>query len=184
MHSMKLKSTLLILSLTLSTSALGMSEELHSLLAGIDTVPTRSLLLENLDDAVAQLEAAASNDQAPLYHRIRATSFLSTLNADGGRESLLRLCDDTNPEIRRHAVYGLLRSTDGTLSLQEWTKITTMLQTDATAVQKDIVRGFRWSKDQRSLERLTTLTSQAGPLKSLAIHVLKRRNVLFKAPLR
>ena len=96
----------------------------------------------------------------------------------------MRLCDQSNPEIRRHAVYGLLRSTPGELTAQEWGKVSGMLQTDSENIKKDIVRGFRWSHDPRSAERLSALSLEAGPLKSLAIHVAKRRAVLMKAPVR
>lgn len=184
MQILTLRYALLILTLTLSGTALGMSPTLEAILAGVDSVPNRSQLLMVLDNAVDELEATASNESAPLYHRIRATSFLSTLNADGGRDALLRLCDQSNPEIRRHAVYGLLRSTPGELTAQEWGKVSGMLQTDSANIKKDIVRGFRWSHDPRSAERLSALSLEAGPLKSLAIHVAKRRAVLMKAPVR
>ena len=184
MKILNLRYALLILTLTLSGTAFGMSETLEAILAGVDSVPNRSQLLMAIDNPVEELEAAASNESTPLYHRIRATSFLSTLNADGGRDALLRLCDQPNPEIRRHAVYGLLRSTPGNLTTLEWSKVNRMLQTDSADIQKDIVRGFRWSHDQRSAERLSALTLEAGPLKSLAIHVAKRRAVLMKAPVR
>ena len=172
---------LALLTFFATSSAFAMTPMLERILAGIDTVPNHAELFMALDEPVAELESAASDNDAPLYHRIRATSFLSTLNAEGGRDALLRLCDSPNSEIRRHAVYGLLRSTKGPLHAAEWTKIDTMLTSDNEAIRKDIVRGFRWSQDPRSSERLTRVSTIDGPLKSLALHVLKRRAVLLKA---
>ena len=172
---------LALLTFFATSSAFAMTPMLERILAGIDTVPTHADLFMALDEPVAELESAASDSDAPLYYRIRATSFLSTLNAEGGRDALLRLCDSPNNEIRRHAVYGLLRSTKGPLHAAEWTKIDTMLTSDNEAIRKDIVRGFRWSQDPRSSERLTRVSTIEGPLKSLALHVIKRRAVLLRA---
>ena len=184
MKTLTLQLSLTTLTLFASSTAFAVEPHMETLLNGIDSIPRPADLLMFLDEPVVELEQAASDQSVPLYYRLRATSFLSSLNEIGGREALRRLCDDADPEVRRHAVYGLLRSTPGTLSADEWTKVTSMLQNDAPEVRKDIVRGFRWSRDSRSAERLAALTVQAGPLKSLAVHVLKRRNVLMKAPLR
>lgn len=183
MHLSIIRATTLFACLSIGSTALGMSQPLENILAGIDSVPTRSQLVEALGDASAQLESVAIDQDAPLYHRIRATSMLSTVNEDGGRAALLRLCSNSNVEIRRHAVYGLLRSTRGALTTNEWSKIQNMLQADDPMVQKDIIRGFRWSQDQRGVEALRQIGSEVGPLKSLAVHVLNRRAVLHKAPL-
>ena len=59
-------------------------------------------------------------------------------------------------------------------------KVDAMLSSDTEAVRKDIIRGFRWSQDPRSSERLTRVSTIEGPLKSLALHVIKRRAVLLK----
>ena len=176
-----LRLPLALLTFFATSSAFAMTPMLERILAGIDTVPNHAELFMALDYPVAELESAAADDDAPLYHRIRATSFLSTLNAEGGRDALLRLCDSNNSEIRRHAVYGLLRSTQGPLRASEWMKVDAMLSSDTEAVRKDIVRGFRWSQDPRSSERLTRVSTIEGPLKSLALHVIKRRAVLLKA---
>ena len=110
-----LRLPLALLTFFATSSAFAMSPMLERILAGIDTVPNHAELFMALDFPVAELESAAADDDAPLYHRIRATSFLSTLNAEGGRDALLRLCESNNSEIRRHAVYGFLRSTQGPL---------------------------------------------------------------------
>ena len=173
--------SVLILGLSTPVAAQPMSETMENLLAGIDTIATGGQLIMLFDDPVEELEMVAESPANPLYHRVRATSFLSTLTKDGGREALFRLSQNEHPEIRRHAVYGFLRSTRGDLTNAEWVRVVTMLETDHVDVQKDIVRGFRWSQDNRAATKLETLTRVEGPLHSLAKRVLKRRAVLLRS---
>ena len=177
--------TLFTVALTLgastSTAAQPMSNTMEELLAGIDTIATGGQLIMLFDNPVEELESVAESVAAPLYHRIRATSFLSTLTKDGGREALMRLSQNEHPEIRRHAVYSFLRSTNGNLTQAEWDRVVIMLENDHVAIRQDIVRGFRWSRDARAATRLESLARVDGPLQSLAARVAKRRAVLMRS---
>lgn len=126
---------------------------------GIDTVPSRAAMEQQIPDVQQRLLDLAGDTDATLYERWRATSMLGNFDEPEVQQALLALTDDREDRIRAMSFYVL-----GHVFLDEgddelFSQLKEGLDDDSERVRADIVRSFGWTDNSdahRLLERIAT----------------------------
>lgn len=144
---------------------------------GIDLLPTRQQMEDRWPDAEQRLIDVATDSEATPFERLRATSMLANFVGPTAERALLEVTADDNEDLRAIAYYTLGRfflTADGDALFDH---LLQGLNDDATAVQADILRSFRWTDHPGTLEVLQRYAGdeQQSTLQSIARRALDRR---------
>ncbi len=128
-------------------------------LGAYDTVPTRTSLEAQCGDVRDRLESAATNRSLTLYARHRAITLTSWYPDSRTRGFLADLLDDTNPEIRRMAVYTLGRSFGRQADALLVAQLAGVIERDTRLVAQWAVRALRWVDHEDAVRLLAALAN-------------------------
>jgi len=155
------------------------SEELRQILRGIDTVPTRTQLMQVTDDPVEALFAFVVDPSVSLYERRRATSLLALFESPVAESTLMLLATIApNPRIRWVAIYSYCRAWAQRKPSHVLTFAKLMLSSPSSNVREAVVFGLRFVTQPEAHQLLLDGMARERNARVLAVYkrVLRSRN--------